>query len=97
MLNNIKAILNVFLPSTKVEYDANVRSKWAEQHDQVRDFEGYQSWIPLGNMEPGLDMPTIFRSHGHFTDWELGFNGYASNYISVPKDPGSLRGSGCGY
>jgi hypothetical protein len=93
MLNNVKSILNVFLPATKQEYDANQLDKWAEQHDQVRDFSGYRTWIPLGNMEPSLDVPAIFRSHGHFTDWELGFNGYASNYISVPKDPGSLRGS----
>lgn len=93
MLNNMKSILNVFLPSTKVEYEANQLDKWAEQHDQVRNFEGYMSWIPLGNMEPPLDVPAIFRSHGHFTDWELGFSGYAANYISVPKDPGSLVGS----
>ena len=93
MLNNVKSILNVFLPATKEEYDANQLAKWAEMHEQVRDFQGYRSWIQLGNTEPGLDIPEILLSHGHFTDWELGFNGYASNYISVPKDPGSLQGN----
>jgi hypothetical protein len=92
MLNNTKAILNVYLPSTQVEYESDQHPAWAAQHAQMQDFEGYRTWIPLGNMEPGLDVPEILRSHGHFTDWELGMNGYAASYISVPQDPGALRG-----
>lgn len=87
MLDNTRLILNVFQPTTKSDYAAMQSPSWDKQHDQLRDFGGYMSWIPLGNCEPSLDVPSIFRSHGHFTDWELGTAGYGSNYISVPKAP----------
>jgi hypothetical protein len=88
-----KSVLNVYLAGNQGEFDAITQPAWSRQHDQMRDFDGYRTWVPLGNMEEPLDVPDILRSGGHFTDWELGFNGYASNYISVPTDPGSLRGS----
>lgn len=42
--------------------------------------------IPVNATDTSLDVPEILRSHGHFTDWELGPVGYGSQYISVPRD-----------
>jgi hypothetical protein len=85
------SIQDVYLPN-QPEYEAFAYPSYSRQNDQMRDFQGYMTWVPLGNMEEGLDVPEILRSHGHFTAWEFGGAGYASNYISVPSDPGSLRG-----